>query len=221
MSIELVQSRIRSIKSDLDEMTTINELYEAEQKLKQIDEKIKKAKYEIEEINADESSYTRPLLNSLRSDEKDLEIYQKKYQNLVTYWQKKRMQEDLVSGNLTGSNAIKAQREMGLDNIKEVDNQGLIIDSIGENIKSANANLVNVNNELQNQGEQINRIQQNNNEIDSQVKQTGKIMTKMEGRAKCVQILAFMAVILMGIADVGLVVVLIVKMFGWNKKNNN
>ena len=131
MSIELVQSRIRSIKSDLDEMTTINELYEAEQKLKQIDEKIKKAKYEIEEINADESSYTRPLLNSLRSDEKDLEIYQKKYQNLVTYWQKKRMQEDLVSGNLTGSNAIKAQREMGLDNIKEVDNQGLIIDSIG------------------------------------------------------------------------------------------
>lgn len=216
MSIELVQSRIRSIKSDLDEMTTINELYEAEQKLKQIDEKIKKAKYEIEEINADESSYTRPLLNSLRSDEKDLEIYQKKYQNLVTYWQKKRMQEDLVSGNLTGSNAIKAQREMGLDNIKEVDNQGLIIDSIGENIKSANANLVNVNNELQNQGEQINRIQQNNNEIDSQVKQTGKIMTKMEGRAKCVQILAFMAVILMGIADVGLVVVLIVKMFGWN-----
>ena len=216
MSIEVVQSRIRSIKSDLDEMTTINELYEAEQKLKQIDEKIKKAKYEIEEINADESSYTRPLLNSLRSDEKDLEIYQKKYQNLVTYWQKKRMQEDLVSGNLTGSNAIKAQREMGLDNIKEVDNQGLIIDSIGENIKSANANLVNVNNELQNQGEQINRIQQNNNEIDSQVKQTGKIMTKMEGRAKCVQILAFMAVILMGIADVGLVVVLIVKMFGWN-----
>ena len=124
---------------------------------------------EIEEINADESSYTRPLLNSLRSDEKDLEIYQKKYQNLVTYWQKKRMQEDLVSGNLTGSNAIKAQREMGLDNIKEVDNQGLIIDSIGENIKSANANLVNVNNELQNQGEQITRIQQNNHEIDSQV----------------------------------------------------
>ena len=36
MSIELVQSRIRSIKSDLDEMLTINELYEAEQKLKQI-----------------------------------------------------------------------------------------------------------------------------------------------------------------------------------------
>ena len=219
MSIELVQSRIRSIKSDLDEMLTINELYEAEQKLKQIGEKIKKAKLEIEEINADESSYTRPLLNSLKSDEKDLEIYQKKYQNQLQYWEKKRMQEDLIKGNLTGSDAIKAQREMGLENVKEVDNQGLIIDSIGENIKGANANLVNINNELQNQGEQINRIQQNNNEIDSQVKQTGKIMTKMEGRAKCVQILAFMAVILMGLADVGLVVVLLVKIFGPKKEN--
>ena len=211
MSIELVQSRIRSIKSDLDEMLTINELYEAEQKLKQIGEKIKKAKLEIEEINADESSYTRPLLNSLKSDEKDLEIYQKKYQNQLQYWEKKRMQEDLIKGNLTGSDAIKAQREMGLENVKEVDNQGLIIDSIGENIKGANANLTNINNELQNQGEQMNRIQDHTNEIDSQVKQTGKIMTKMEGRAKCIQILAFLAVILVGLADVGLAIAYIIK----------
>ena len=211
MSIDTVKSRVNSIKNDLEELSTINELYEAEQKLKEIGEKIRKANSEIEDINSDESSYKKPLLNSLKSYEKDLRIYEGKYQNQVQYWEKKRRQEDLVRGNLTGADAMKAQREMGLDNIKEVDNQGLIIDSIGENIKGANANLTNINNDLQNQGEQMNRIQDHTNEIDSQVKQTGKIMTKMEGRAKCIQILAFLAVILVGLADVGLAVAYIIK----------
>ena len=211
MSIDTVKSRVNSIKNDLEELSTINELYEAEQKLKEIGEKIRKANSEIEDINSDESSYKKPLLNTLKSYEKDLRIYEGKYQNQVQYWEKKRRQEDLVRGNLTGADAMKAQREMGLDNIKEVDNQGLIIDSIGENIKGANANLTNINNDLQNQGEQMNRIQDHTNEIDSQVKQTGKIMTKMEGRAKCIQILAFLAVILVGLADVGLAVAYIIK----------
>ena len=211
MSIDTVKSRVNSIKNDLEELSTINELYEAEQKLKEIGEKIRKANSEIEDINSDESSYKKPLLNSLKSYEKDLRIYEGKYQNQVQYWEKKRRQEDLVRGNLTGADAMKAQREMGLDNIKEVDNQGLMINSIGENIKGANANLTNINNELQNQGEQMNRIQDHTNEIDSQVKQTGKIMTKMEGRAKCIQILAFLAVILVGLADVGLAIAYIIK----------
>ena len=211
MSIDTVKSRVNSIKNDLEELSTINELYEAEQKLKEIGEKIRKANSEIEDINSDESSYKKPLLNTLKSYEKDLRIYEGKYQNQVQYWEKKRRQEDLVRGNLTGADAMKAQREMGLDNIKEVDNQGLIIDSIGENIKGANANLTNINNDLQNQGEQMNRIQDHTNEIDSQVKQTGKIMTKMEGRAKCIQILAFLAVILVGLADVGLAIAYIIK----------
>ena len=211
MSIDTVKTRINSIKNDLEELSTINELYEAEQKLKEIGEKIRKANSEIEDINSDESSYKKPLLNSLKADKKDLLIYEGKYQNQVQYWEKKRRQEDLVRGNLTGADAMKAQREMGLDNIKEVDNQGLMINSIGENIKGANANLTNINNELQNQGEQMNRIQDHTNEIDSQVKQTGKIMTKMEGRAKCIQILAFLAVILVGLADVGLAIAYIIK----------
>ena len=211
MSIDTVKTRINSIKNDLEELSTINELYEAEQKLKEIGEKIRKANSEIEDINSDESSYKKPLLNTLKSYEKDLRIYEGKYQNQVQYWEKKRRQEDLVRGNLTGADAMKAQREMGLDNIKEVDNQGLMINSIGENIKGANANLTNINNDLQNQGEQMNRIQDHTNEIDSQVKQTGKIMTKMEGRAKCIQILAFLAVILVGLADVGLAVAYIIK----------
>ena len=108
---------------------------------------------------------------------------------------------------------MKAQREMGLDNIKEVDNQGLIIDSIGENIKGANANLVNINNELQDQGEQMNRIQEKTLETETQVKQTGKIMVRMEGRAKCIQIITFIAVVVLGLFDIVWIVFLIIKNF--------
>ena len=95
--------------------------------------------------------------------------------------------------------------------MKEVDNQGLIVDSIGENIKSANVNLTNINNELQNQGEQMNRIQEKTLETESQVKQTGKIMTKMEGRAKCIQIITCFAVVIFGLFDVVWIVFLLLR----------
>lgn len=212
MSLESVKDRIASIKRNLDELSIIKEVYEAEQKLREIEQKIKRTKEEIEGINED-TSISRPLLNSLKSEEKDLKIYENKYKNLVDYWEKKRRQEELISGNLTGANAIKAQRELALENQKEVDNQGLIIDSIGENIKNANVNLVNINNELQNQGEQMNRIQEKTLETENQVKQTGKIMTRMEGRAKCIQILTFLAVFIFGLFDVVLVTFLLIRKF--------
>ena len=212
MSLESVKDRIASIKRNLDELSIIKEVYEAEQKLREIEQKIKRTKEEIESINED-TSISRPLLNSLKSEEKDLKIYENKYKNLVDYWEKKRRQEELISGNLTGANAIKAQRELALENQKEVDNQGLIIDSIGENIKNANVNLVNINNELQNQGEQMNRIQEKTLETENQVKQTGKIMTRMEVRAKCIQILTFLAVFIFGLFDVVLVTFLLIRKF--------
>jgi len=212
MSLESVKDRIASIKRNLDELSIIKEVYEAEQKLREIEQKIKRTKEEIEGINED-TSISRPLLNSLKSEEKDLKIYENKYKNLVDYWEKKRRQEELISGNLTGANAIKAQRELALENQKEVDNQGLIIDSIGENIKNANVNLVNINNELQNQGEQMNRIQEKTLETENQVKQTGKIMTRMEVRAKCIQILTFLAVFIFGLFDVVLVTFLLIRKF--------
>ena len=123
------------------------------------------------------------------------------------------MEADLKEGNLTGVDAIKAQRNMALDNNREVDHHGLIIDSIGENIKTANVNLNNINTELQNQGDQMNRIQEKTLDTEKKVKDTGKIMTRMEGRAKCVQIITFFAVIIFGIFDVVLIANLVYKKF--------
>ena len=58
-------------------------------------------------------------------------------------------------GELEGVDKIKAERDILLDNQKDVDNQGLIIDSIQENVKAAGSNLTNINNELGLQGEKM------------------------------------------------------------------
>ena len=207
MSKDAIKNRIRSIKNNLDELSEMKELYEAEQKLKEIEKKIKQTR---DELDDDDDSNLKPLL---KIEIGDLDIYEKRYKTQKLFWEKKRREEDLRSGKLTGADAIKAQREIGLDNVKEVDNQGLMIDSIGENIKTANINLTNINNELQNQGEQMNRIQEKTLETENQVKQTGKIMTKMEGRAKCIQILTFLAIILFCLLDITLLVFGLVKKF--------
>ena len=212
-TIDDVKRRVTSIKDNLEELSIIKELYEAEQKIKEIQDKIKKTRSDIEDIEADDGGMSKPLISSLKSEEKELQIIENKLADHIEYWEKKRREEDLVNGKLTGADAIKAQKEMGLQILKEVDNQGMIIDSIGENIKGANANLVNINAELQNQGEQMNRIQEKTHEIESQVKQAAKIMTKMEGRAKCVQIITFLAVIIVGLFDICWIVFLLVRKF--------
>ena len=211
MSIKQVQDRLESIKINLDRLQKTSELYEAERIINEITDKIRVTKKQLEDFQTDQSSYSKPLLSSLRSYEKDLEIYENKLNFQREKWDKKRREQDLIEGKLTGADALKAQREIGLENMKEVDNQGLIVDSIGENIKSANVNLTNINNELQNQGEQMNRIQEKTLETESQVKQTGKIMTKMEGRAKCIQIITCFAVVIFGLFDVVWIVFLLLR----------
>jgi hypothetical protein len=211
MSIKQVQDRLESIKINLDRLQKTSELYEAERIINEITDKIRVTKKQLEDFQTDQSSYSKPLLSSLRSYEKDLEIYENKLNFQQEKWDKKRREQDLIEGKLTGADALKAQREIGLENMKEVDNQGLIVDSIGENIKSANVNLTNINNELQNQGEQMNRIQEKTLETESQVKQTGKIMTKMEGRAKCIQIITCFAVVIFGLFDVVWIVFLLLR----------
>ena len=213
LSIKQIQDRLESIKINLDRLQKTNELYEAERIISEITEKLRVTKKQIEDFQNDESSYSKPLLNSLRSYEKDLEIYEKKFNGQKEKWEQKRREQDLIEGKLTGADALKAQREIGLENMKEVDNQGLIIDSIGENIKTANVNLTNINNELQNQGEQMNRIQEKTLETESQVKQTGKIMTKMEGKAKCIQIITCIAVVVFGLFDVVWITFLLINKF--------
>lgn len=210
-STKHLKSLILNITTKLNELEMITDLYQATQQLNDIKKKIEDANNEIQEIN--DGDLSKPLLNTLKSDEQELKVLQTKYKKQLDKWERERNRQKLISGELTGADALKAQREMGLDNIKEVDNQGLIIDSIGDIIKGANANLVNINNELQDQGEQMNRIQEKTLETETQVKQTGKIMVRMEGRAKCIQIITFIAVVVLGLFDIVWIVFLIIRYF--------
>ena len=69
---------------------------------------------------------------------------------------------------------MKAQREILLENQKNVDNQGLIIDSIQENVKAVGNNLTNINKELKNQDEKMDRIQEKVIETEDEIKKHQK-----------------------------------------------
>ena len=119
---------------------------------------------------------------------------------------------------MTGSDKIKTERDMLMGQHKETDYQGEIIDSIASNIKGANTNLVGINTELKNQGEQMNRIQDHALNAEAEVKQTEKIMTKMERRQKCMKIIGGLAVVVFGIFDVFWLIFFITKKFTKDNK---
>ena len=215
--LKIIIGRIKNNLDKLDDLKNDSDCYQAEQILSDTEKYITNANNKIELMNPNESLSGR-LLNSVKSEESDLRIYERQYKEKVERWKSARRKLDLKEGLLSGPDALRAQKEIGLGNLKETDNQGLLIESIAENVKGANQNLTNVNAGLNEQGEQMNRIQKTTLETESQVKQTGKIMTRMEGRAKWIQIITFLAVVLFGLFDIVWIVILCIKKFYWDKK---
>ena len=108
---------------------------------------------------------------------------------------------------------MKTEREILLENHKDVDNQGLIIKSIQKHVREAGTNLENINNELESQGQKMDRIQENILSTEDEVKKTSKIMGKIERRHNCMKILGFMAAILFGLFDIAWIVILLIWKF--------
>ena len=191
-----IKEQLKSIDRQLNELKSATDLYQAKSLIEKIESLIDKINKEISEEEDDGN--LQPLL---KSELNDLEIYTNNLNKLKENWRIKENIEKLKNGELEGADAEEAKRAENLDHMKQVDNQGLIVDSIANNIKDANNNLGNINAELNNQGQQIDSIQKKTNEIENQVNKAGKVMTRIEGRAKCIQILAFLAVILCGLFD--------------------
>ena len=114
---------------------------------------------------------------------------------------------------LEGVDRMKTEREILLDNQKEVDNQGLIIDNIQENVKAVGVNLANINTDLEVQGEKMDRIQDKVLQTEDEVKKTGKIMNKIERRHNCMKIVTLIAIILFALFDIAWIVFLIIFKF--------
>ena len=160
----------------------------------------------------------KPLISKLSQYRSDLEIAKNKLNEKKNKWQTQYNMELLKEGKLSGADKIKTERDMILQQHKETDYQGEIINSIASNIKDSNRNLEGINNELKNQGEQMNRIHDHAMNANTQVKQTEKIMTKMESRQKCMKIIGVLAAILLGIFDIFLLLFFIIRRFTNNKE---
>ena len=191
-----IKEQLKTIDSQLNELKNTTDLYQAKSLIEKIETLINKINNEISE--EDDDGNLQPLL---KSELYDLEIHTNNLNKLKDHWRIEENIEKLKNGELEGADAEEAKRAENLKHMKQVDNQGLIVDSIANNVKDANNNLNNINAELNNQGQQIDSIQKKTNEMENQINKTGKVMTRIEGRAKCVQILAFMAVILCGLFD--------------------
>ena len=87
---KLLRDRIESIKFALDEMALIKEINEAEQKLKDIDAKIKLTKKDLENYEEDSELHPKPLKNYLYGLKNDLLVYERKYEKEALKWEYER-----------------------------------------------------------------------------------------------------------------------------------
>ena len=169
--------------------------------------------YDNELQDSSMTSNTKPLISKLSQIKSDLEISRNKLNEKKNRWKTQYNIELLKEGKLTGADKFKTERDMILDQHKETDFQGGIVDSIASNIKDTNKNLEGINAELKNQGDQMNRIHDHAMGAESQVKQTEKIMTKMERRQKRMKICGALAVIILGLFDIVWLIYWLIKRF--------
>ena len=214
IQVEQLDKRVNNLNPEGD-------VYQNEREIKELESILSKLNTKIDECDGDiqdssNQSNRKPLLNKLSQYKSDLEIAKNKLNEKKNIWKNAKNIELLKEGKLTGSDKIKTERDMLMNQHKETDYQGEIIDSIASNIKGANTNLVGINTELKNQGEQMNRIQDHALNAEAEVKQTEKIMTKMERRQKCMKIIGGLAVVVFGIFDVFWLIFFIIKKI--NKK---
>ena len=155
----------------------------------------------------------KPLINKLKILSSDMDRFKKKLDEKNTKLNKLKVTNKYFDGELEGIEKKKAERDIALDQHKEIDNQGEIIKDIHLQVRAAGDNLNNMNNALKDQGEQMNRIHDTVLNTNQKVKQTGKVMSAIERRYQCMKVITFGAVILFGIFDVGWVGYLCYKRF--------
>ena len=215
---------IKKIQLDLDELLLSvdniddkeEDIYNLERNIQElnanydkIDDRYSRLKEEVEEQDDTEV----PLLNKLKTIKNDMNKYKKRINEKEEKLAKLKRISKYYEGELEGADKKKAEREILLENQKQVDNQGLIIDSIQENVKAVGTNLNNINTELDSQGQKINRIQDKVIETENEIKKTSRVMGKIERRHNCMKILSLIFLIIFGLFDVAWIVFLIILKF--------
>ena len=216
MSADLksLSNDIERLKARIERLDENGDVYQNKNDIETYEKNYNRLYEKLNDLTEGDSNLEKPLISKVNQCKSDLEIISNLLNRKKEAIKKKYNIELLKGGELSGADKIKTERDMIMDQHKETDYQGNMIDSIASNIKSANNNLVNINTELKNQGEQMNRIHDHVANAESEVKQAEKIMTRMERRQKCMKIVGGCAVVILGIFDVFWLVFWLIKYFG-------
>ena len=210
--------KVERLKNSIDSLNPSADVHETKLKIEELQKMLDNLERDGEDLDSeiqDSSilSNKKPLLNKLGQSKGDLEIAKNNLNKKKSQWQTKYNIELLKAGELQGADKNKTERDMIIEQHKETDIHGDIIEGIAGNIKGANANLVGINSELRNQGEQIQRI--HNTALDAQkdVNQADKKINQMSKRQRCMKILAGIAIVVFAIFDIGFIVFLLFRRF--------
>ena len=212
---------IKKIQLDLDDLMlsidkTYDEdnVYDIERSIQEfnanydkIDDRYSRLKDEIDE----QPEYEKPLINKLKMIQSDMSKCKKKINEKENKLDKIKRKNQYYNGELEGADRMKTEKEILLENQKNVDNQGLMINSIQQNVKEAGTNLLNINTELNSQGQKMNRIQDKVLETEEHVKKSGKIIGKMERRNFCMKVVTIIAIIVFGLLDITWIAFLVIR----------
>ena len=213
VDINSIIKEVKDFSKKVNNINTDGDLNEVKVRMDELEDEYNELIKNMDECESDLSeNNSSSLLNKLSQYKEDLEIARKKLLQKKETWQTKNSYELLKQGQLTGYEKVKAERDVIMDGHKEIDNQGLMVNEIKNFVIGSNNNLSNINNDLNNQGQRINNIQVKTTNMDNTADKTSKIMSKIEKRERTSKIVGVIAIIVVGLADIGILVGKLIKL---------
>ena len=215
-----LNNQLVKLKSQIEKFNPSDDISKDQEDMERIEDLIKDIDAEIDEIDNEieedeDLKAKKPLLDKVSEQKNEFEILKNNYNKKKDAARSAHSKELLMQGKLTGVERKKAQRDMALDQVKEVDEQGLMLDSIHDNVKGANTNLENMNVEVKKQGEQLDRIGDKVITIDQSVKKTGEVMGEIERRNCCRKCSLVIGIIVLFLVNIIMVFLILAKLFDW------
>ena len=225
-----LKNRIDKHRNKVENLKTTDNLSQSQDEVEEIDQDIQNTEETIKEIKEDaeedeELSNQKPLMDKFNEYKNDFEIIRNKYNKKKDEVMSAHNKELLMQGKLHGVEKKKAERDMALDQMKDIDEHELMIDSISDNVKGINNNLDNMNVEAKKQREQIERVDDKVVQMDQTIKKTEQTFGGMEKRIFCRKFMLWLGIILLTLANIVLLFLILAKGFGWppfgDDKGNN
>lgn len=215
-----LKGRIEKLRNKVENLKPTDNLSQSQDEVEEIDQEIQNTEDAIKEIDDEaeddeELSTQKPLMDKFNEYKNDFEILKNKYNKKRDEVMSAHNQELLMQGKLHGVEKKKAERDMALDQMKNIDEHELMIDDIAQNVKDANANIANMNVEVKNQGERIKNVDDKVIQMDQTVKKTEERFGGMEKRIFCRKFLLWLGIVILLLANIVIAFLIIARGAGW------